>query len=193
MLPALDNFVTYGAPTLIQNQNYLQALVGMVSDIFRDINVSAVDKVCGCRLAETLMLNLRGHLDQYLPTFVSLPMTVLEDPGVVKTQSFRLHLMEMVINAIYYNPLLTLHILEANNWTNTFFSSWFSSIDLFTRVHDKKLAIIAITSLLTLNAEQIPASVQLGWPRLMQGVTALFQTLPAAIQCKFFDSALGHH
>jgi len=64
--------------------------------------------------------------------------------------------------------VLTLHILEQKAWTNKFFSLWFSSIDSFSRVHDKKLSIAAIVALLTLNADQVPVSVQQGWPRLLQ-------------------------
>lgn len=75
---------------------------------------------------------------------------------------------------------LTLEILEQRQWTNKFFSWWFSSIDSFTRVHDKKLSIAAIVALLSLNADQVPLSVHQGWPRLLQGVVRLFQTLPAA-------------
>jgi len=105
----------------------------------------------------------------------------------VKVKSYRIHLLEMVINAIYYNPVrspyliskkihpadfnaqvLALHVLESKEWTNKFFSWWFSSIDSFSRVHDKKLSISAIVSLLTLNADQVPVSVQQGWPRLLQ-------------------------
>ena len=47
-------------------------------------------------------------------------------------------------------------------------------------MHDKKLSIAAIVALLTLNADQVPVSVQQGWPRLLQGIVRLFQTLPAA-------------
>ncbi len=183
MLPALENFVTYGAPALVSNTAYLEAVVGMVSDIFHDTKVGGVDRICGCRLAEALMLNLRGHLDQYIPGFVELPMRVLTNDEL-KVKSYRIHLMEMVINAIYYNPSLTLRILESNGWTNKFFSFWFSSIDSFGRVHDKKLSIVAITSLLTLGPDDVPTSVQQGWPRLLQGIVRLFQTLPAAMKSK---------
>jgi hypothetical protein len=78
------------------------------------------------------------------------------------------------------HKVLTLHVLESKAWTNKFFSWWFSSIDSFTRVHDKKLSIAAIVALLTLNADQVPTSVQQGWPRLLQGIVRLFATLPAA-------------
>ena len=179
MLPALDNFVTYGADTMIANPAYVDALVGMVSDIFVDERVGGMDRICGCKLAEAIMLNLRGHVDHHIPLFIGLAMRVISS-SELKVKSYRIHLMEMIINAIYYNPPMALHVLESNNWTNKFFSSWFSNIESFTRVHDKKLSIVAISALLTLNAKEVPNSVQQGWPRLLQGVVRLFQTLPAA-------------
>ncbi|KAL8902201.1 MAG: hypothetical protein Q9207_004825 [Kuettlingeria erythrocarpa] len=181
MLPALDNFIAYGADTMIQTPAYVEAVVGMVQDIFRDEKVGAMDRVCGCRLAESMMLNLRGHIDQYVPKFIELAMTVIAS-NELKVRSYRIHLLEVVINAIYYNPVIALRTLEGNGWTNKFFSSWFSNIESFSRVHDKKLSIVAISSLLALRAEDIPTSVQQGWPRLIQGVVRLFQTLPAAIK-----------
>ncbi|EHY53358.1 Nonsense-mediated mRNA decay protein 5 [Exophiala dermatitidis] len=184
MLPALDNFVAYGQKRLIEHPPYLAAIAGMVRDIFTDPKVGGVDRICGCKLAEALMLNLRGGpIDSYIPTFVTLPMDVLTGPGQ-KTlmKSYKLHLVEMVINAIYYNPILALQVLESHGWTNRFFSIWFGSIDSFRRVHDKKLCIAAISALLTIRADQVPQSVQTGWPRLLSGATYLFRTLPAALK-----------
>ncbi|CZT48324.1 related to importin beta homolog Kap119p [Rhynchosporium secalis] len=179
MLPALDNFVQYGAAHLIQTPAYLDAMFGMVEDMFADEKVGGVDRICACKLAEGIMLSVRGHADQYVQHFIGIAMRTLTN-SEVKVKSYKIHLMEMVINAIYYNPVLAIHILESNGWTNKFFSLWFSHIDSFSRVHDKKLSIAAIVSLLTLNADQVPTSVQQGWPRLLQGIVRLFQTLPAA-------------
>lgn len=187
MLPALDNYVAYGSQMIVQNPPYMAAIVGMVEDIFQDQKVGGVDRICGCKLAETIMLNLRGYIDQYVPHFIDLAMRVI-DAGEARTKSYRLHLMEMIINAIYYNPVLSLQVLETHGWTNKFFSTWFSNIDNFRRVHDKKLSIAAISSLLTLKGNEVPASVQQGWPRLLQGITRLFQTLPAAVRSMFLPT-----
>ena len=184
MLPALDNFVSYGQQRLINHPPYLAAIAGMVRDIFADPKVGGVDRICGCKLAEAMMLNLRGGpIDSYIPTFVNLPMEVLtssQQKTIMK--SYKIHLLEMVINAVYYNPILALQVLEAHGWTNKFFSIWFGSIDSFRRVHDKKLCIAAISALLTIHADQVPQSVQTGWPRLLTGATYLFRTLPAAMK-----------
>ncbi|KAK6198432.1 hypothetical protein LQW54_010260 [Pestalotiopsis sp. IQ-011] len=187
MLPALDNFVQYGAPHLAQKPEYVNALFGMVQDLFDDPKVGGVDRICACKLAEAIMLSLRGHIDQCVSGFIAMAMAVLNGHEV-KVKSYKIHLMEMVINAIYYNPILALHVLESNGWTNKFFSLWFGNMDAFSRVHDKKLCIVAIVALLQLNPDQIPQSVQTGWPRLLQGVTILFRTLPNAMKNR--DDAL---
>ena len=181
MLPALENFVNYGWKTLLERPEYLEAMTDMVRTIFKDEKVGGVDRICGCKLAEILMLNLRTGIDNYVPDFIQLAMGILTNDEL-KVKSYKIHLMEMVVNAIYYNPRLSLTVLEANGWTNKFFSTWFSSIDSFTRVHDKKLSIGAITALLTLRGDEVPTSVQQGWPRLLQGIVRLFQTLPAAMK-----------
>ena len=183
MLPALENFVSYGQDRLIAHPPYLAAMAGMVRDIFSDSTVGPVDRICGCRLAEAIMLNLRGHVDNYVPTFIELGMSVLAgSSSKTLVKSYKIHLMEMVINAIYYNPVLAMRVLEKKAWTNNFFSIWFGNIGNFKRVHDKKLCIAAISSLLTLEADKVPTSVQIGWPRLLTGVTNLFRTLPAAMK-----------
>ncbi|KAI9769954.1 MAG: hypothetical protein M1840_003664 [Geoglossum simile] len=181
MLPALENYVSYGSDMLIQHPPYLEAIIDMIQCIFADEKVGGVDRICGCKLAEAVLLNLRGHVDQYIPKLVELGMTFLTN-AELKVKSYRIHLMEMVINCIYYNPKLTLQVLETKGWTNKFFSLWFSNMDYFTRVHDKKLSIAAIVALLSLRADEVPASVQQGWPRLLQGIVRLFQTLPAAMK-----------
>ena len=156
----------------------------MVQDIFQDEKVGGLDRISGCKLAESLMLNLRGHMDAFAPRFIELSMTALTS-NELKVKSYRVHLLEMVINAIYYNPLMALNVLELNGWTNKFFSSWFSNIDSFSRVHDKKLSILAISCLLMLRGVDVPISVQQGWPRLLQGAVKLFETLPAAVKSEF--------
>jgi hypothetical protein len=71
MLPALDNFVQYGSNHLINTPSYLEAMFSMVQDMFADDNVGGVDRICACKLAEAIMLSLRGHADQCVVEFVS--------------------------------------------------------------------------------------------------------------------------
>lgn len=179
MLPALDNFVQYGAQHLMQTPQYMDAMFEMVSDMFADEKVGGVDRICACKLAEAMMLSLRGSADKYVMAFIEMAMGTLSNTDI-KVKTYKIHLIEMVVNAVYYNPVLTLQVLESRGWTNKFFSLWFSNVESFIRVHDKKLSIAAIIALLNLDASQIPLSVQPGWPRLLAGIVTLFKTLPAA-------------
>ncbi len=181
MLPALENFIQFGPAHMVQNPSYIDAVVDMIRDIFEDKKIGGVDRICGCKLAEALMLSLRGHIDEHIGEFIRLAMTTITN-NELKVKSYRIHLVEMIINAIYYNPLMTLTILEMNGTTNKLFSLWFANIDNFSRVHDKKLSIAAITSLLTIPSQNVPQSVQQGWPRLLHGLVKLFQTLPVAMK-----------
>ncbi|CAG9983299.1 unnamed protein product [Clonostachys byssicola] len=181
MLPALDNIVQYGAPQLVQKPEYVQALYSMITDMFTT-QAQGLERVSACKLAEAMMLCLRGHIDNCIEGFIVVAMSILAAEDEVKVLSIRIHLMEMVINAINYNPLLALQILENKGWTNRFFTLWFGNMSYFTRVHDKKLSIIAITALLNLNHDQVPASISVGWPKLLEGITELFRTLPGAMK-----------
>lgn len=183
MLPALDNFVQYGGAHMIQKPEYIEALYSMVADMFTDNVQGGVERICGCKLAEAMMLSLRGNIDSCVEGFIVMAMEILSVQEI-KIKSYKIHLMEMVINSVHYNPLLALQVLETKGWTNRFFSLWFSSMSAFSRVHDKKLCIVAISALLGINHDQVPASVSVGWPRLLQGMTELFRTLPMAISSK---------
>ncbi|KOS22329.1 putative importin [Escovopsis weberi] len=188
MLPALDNFVQYGAPALVQKPEYVEALYSMVADMFTEgVVEGGVERICACKLAEAMMLSLRGSIDRCVEGFINMAMDILANREV-RAKSYKIHLMEMVINAIHYNPMLALQVLESKGWTNRFFSLWFGGMSSFSRVHDKKLCIVAISALLSLNHEQVPVSVSVGWPRLLQGITELFKTLPAAMKNR--DEAL---
>lgn len=52
------------------------------------------------------------------------------------------------------------------------------------RVHDKKLVIVALCSLLELPTETIPASLQAGWSQMLNGMLIVFKTLPKAMESK---------
>lgn len=182
MLPSLDNYITYGSEMMRQNPAYLEIIVDIIQTIFTHDKLGAMDKICGCKLAEAVMLHIKGGVDKYLAAFIEIPMQCLLGAQIKLIKSYQLHLMEMVINAVYYNPAATLQVLEQHGWTNKFFTMWFSSIDMFSRVHDKKLSIVAISALLQLQPQQIPASIQPGWHCLLQGSVRLFETLPVALK-----------
>ena len=73
-----------------------------------------------------------------------------------------------------------------------FFDKWFVAINseknLLPRVHDKKLSILALCSLLEIAPANIPESLRSGWPGIVGGALKIFKDLPKAIAglCSFF-------
>ena len=58
-------------------------------------------------------------------------------------------------------------------------------MDKFKRVHDKKLCIVALLTLLEIPFENIPKPLQDGWNQIMFALINLFQTYPKAVEGKY--------
>ncbi|KAI9266554.1 armadillo-type protein [Phascolomyces articulosus] len=181
MLPPLDNYISYGRDVFVSNENIQRMTFDIIDTVMKSDRLGEHDRVCACKLMESVLLNCRGQVDGYIAPFLNLAFQYIFT-GSMKTTEFKVHCLEVVINCLYYNPGLTLRMLEENQWTQGFFTLWFNSLEKFSRVHDKKLVIVALCSLLELPADHIPASLQAGWPQVLAGVVNVFRTLPKAVE-----------
>jgi hypothetical protein len=205
MLPALDNFVSFGADTFKSRPEYRAMMVDIYTTTMNSEQLGENDRVNGCKLAESMMLNLRDHIDdvgpahdtqrarfdfrnQVLTTFVG---TAIAQTDVAETSALKLANLEVLINAVLYKPALALRLMESYRAgaARTFFDQWFSSIgsgeSRLPRVHDKKLSIVALCALLELDPVDIPETLKEGWPGIVGGCLKLFQELPKAIEGMF--------
>ena len=87
-----------------------------------------------------------------------------------------------VINCLYYNPLLTLSVLEGKKATNDFFQAWFQNHTKLSRVHDKKLSVAALLNFITACVQEPQAleSMKMAFPSVMKSVLLFLSTLPKA-------------
>jgi len=141
------------------------------------------DKINGCKLAESMLLNLHGHIDDQLQDIIAIAADHM-DKG--ETASFRLANLEILINAVLYNASAALHFMEAYKprLAHEFFNQWFAAINgenKLPRVHDKKLSILALCKLLEMEASAIPDGLRDGWPGIVVGALNIFKTLPQAV------------
>ena len=125
------------------------------------------------------MLNFRGYIDQCIPKFIQVAFEMsnkkLADPLLV-------HTLEIVVNAILYNPSLAISYLEANQATVIFLQKWFVNLKLFTKVHDKKLSILALITLLLEPTEKWSPSVNTMFVNIFLAILELFGTYPEALK-----------
>ncbi|KAJ1730561.1 Nonsense-mediated mRNA decay protein 5 [Coemansia biformis] len=184
MLPSLDNYVSYGMDVVAANSDMQARLYDVVETVMKSDRVGESDRICACKLAEAIMLHGRGRVDGMIPGFLSLAAAYLLVDDAIKTAQFRVHVLEIVLNALYYNPAITLSVLEQYQWTEGVFTRLLQSVDKFARVHDKKLLILGLTSILTVPAAQLPASLQSGLPQVFAGVLQSFQSLGKAMEAR---------
>ncbi|CAG8536645.1 10869_t:CDS:10 [Diversispora eburnea] len=157
----------------VHNSNLQSMIYDIIETVMKSDRLGEGDRSCACKLAESVLLNCRGYVDQ-------LAFHYLPDLKNISGMSFKIHCIEIVINCLYYNPVLTLHNLEERGMTQSFFTLWFSYINKFSRVHDKKLVIVALCALIELPVEQLPHTLQAGWSQVLDGILEVFKSLPKA-------------
>lgn len=63
MLPSLDNYVSFGGDVFKARPDYRQMVIDIYTTALSSDHLGENDGVNGCKLAESMMLNLRGHVD----------------------------------------------------------------------------------------------------------------------------------
>ena len=78
MLPALDNFLSYGKDMFISRPDYVEKILDIYVTAMTSDQLGEGDRCNGCKLIESMMLNLRGHVDSVstLCTVLTLNHTV---------------------------------------------------------------------------------------------------------------------
>jgi hypothetical protein len=180
MLPSLDNYVSYGKDVVSSNENVQHMIYDIIETVMKSDRLGENDRVQACKLSESLLLNCRGHVDKYVSPILNLVFHYLAPEDIIQTVEFRVQSLEVVMNALYYNAPVTLRMLEENGWTQRFLTVWFTNLDKLSRVHDKKLSIFALCSILNVSVDQLPPALQSGWPEVLNGILKNFEGLPIA-------------
>jgi hypothetical protein len=94
------------------------------------------------------------------------------------------HLIEVVLNAIYYNQDLALSWLQANGALEIFFEKWFKNGQYLSRVHDRKLAGVVLMQLMHSEPSRLPADLQAAYPKFLQELVKIIEGMPGAEEDK---------
>ncbi|KAJ1673123.1 Nonsense-mediated mRNA decay protein 5, partial [Spiromyces aspiralis] len=184
ILPSLDNYISYGSDVVTSHTEVQTKLYDIIEFIMKSDRAGESDRICACKLAEALMLHCPGKIDQLIPGLLNLAATYILSEGAIKTRAFRVYALEVVLNALYYNAPATLAILAQNNWVNGIFTAIVQNLQHFSRVHDKKLLVVALTAVLQVPPDQLPAELQSGLPQIVDTLLQVFQTLPKAVEAR---------
>ncbi|KAH8989143.1 ARM repeat-containing protein [Lactarius akahatsu] len=186
MLPSLDNFVSYGTDIFRSRADYRQKALDIYTTALSSDHLGDNDRVNGCKLAESLLLNLRGHIDDKLELIVATAFGHIDN---AETKAFELANLEVLINTVLYNPGAALALIAAQRpgGARVFFDRWFVAVNAdrgLPRVHDKTLSIVALSALLEMEPVAVPAELRDGWPGIIGGAIRVFKGLPKAVAAR---------
>ncbi|KAI5474959.1 hypothetical protein MNV49_002143 [Pseudohyphozyma bogoriensis] len=189
MFGCIDNFVSFGADVFSTNAEYRRMLLDMFDTVMTSRALGAEDRVVACKLGEAMLLHLRGNIDEAIPPMVERCMTFVlsngEDPDFIVTKSLYLHSLELIITAIFYNPALSLAILDRHDWTQRFFATWFKNLSKYSRVHDKKMSIGAICAIFEwLASTNGSAPLAQSASQLVVGALQVLKDFPASLAAR---------
>lgn len=155
MMPSLYNYVTVDTNAFLSNQNHVLALFNMCKKVLTSTDVTEESECNAAKLLEVIILQCRGRVNECIPTFVELVLGRLIRE--VKTSELRTMCLQVVIAALYSNPPALLDILSKQPMPNSndsilshFVKQWIHDTDCFLGVHDRKLWIIGMCTLITL-------------------------------------------
>lgn len=182
MMPCLHSFCTIGQKELMANPKYLEVIYAMCKKVL-ETEVGEDPECHAAKLLEVIILQCKGQIDQVIPLFVEVALMRLTRE--VKTSELRTMCLQVVIAALYYNPVLLLTTLENIRFPNTaesvteqFFKQWFSDVDCFLGIHDRKMCILGFCVLLNLPSR--PAIVDQYAGQILPLLVMLFDGLVRA-------------
>lgn len=164
ILVPLDNYISRSSEHFLtcKDPDYQQSLFKALSSVMTDKNIEDHDIEPAPKLIEAVLQNCKGRVDQWVEPYLRITIDRLR-----RTEKKYLKdlLIEVIANALYYNPHLTLSILQKLGVATEFFNLWFQMLQEvkksgqktnFRREHDKKVCILGLTSLLSLPSELLP-------------------------------------
>eukprot|EP01133_Synstelium_polycarpum_P001512 gene1512-1763_t len=153
MINPLDNYISYGNEQfLAPGTPYLGNILDMYAHMVADHRMPAYETGEACKLSEALMQRCRGRIDGAIPKIVELAVRRLLDESKENQMSKELsvYLLEVVSNALYYNAAITIDYLQRAGLVEAVFGKWFALFKRFQRFYDKKIALLGLSSLLTI-------------------------------------------
>ncbi|KAL6634387.1 hypothetical protein ACP70R_027058 [Stipagrostis hirtigluma subsp. patula] len=165
ILVPLDNYISRGTDHFLacKDPDYQQSLWNALSTIMRDENMEDSDIEPAPKLIEVVFQNCKGSVDQWVESYL---MITIERLRRAQKPYLKCLLVQVIANALYYNPSLTLEILHKLGVAADIFNHWFAMLQQvkksgaranFKREHDKKVCCLGLTSLIGLPADKIPA------------------------------------
>lgn len=165
----LDNYISRGTETFLTG-NHLEMILNIFRKVYTYEHADFEAIRDGTELVQVVLQACRGRVDPVVDVALSLAVPKL---GNAKDNDEKVILIELVANCIYYNPHLTLKLLESRNWLQDIFALWMMLQKDFTKFRTKKIVLLALTSLFTIPTDTLPAVIRMNLKPILSTVLAV--------------------
>ncbi|XP_039964309.1 importin-7 isoform X1 [Bactrocera tryoni] len=186
IMPALHNYVTVDTPAFLSNPNRLLAMFDMCKTMLTT-NPGEDPECHAAKLLEVIILQCKGQIDSVIPMFVELALSRLTRE--VQSSELRTMCLQVVIAALYYNPQLLLTVLEKMSQPNNesisshFIKQWLHDTDCFLGIHDRKLCVLGLCTLISLGDAKPPVLSEVA-AKIIPNLILLFDGLKRAYESR---------
>jgi len=195
VLVPMDNYISRGTETFLATQQCKEDVLRLASGVLMSPEMQDPECFPAPKLLECVLQNCRGRVDDMVPTMLVVALTRLEKTSLKYLRDL---LIQVVANCLYYDPGLTLGILEKNNQLQPALGTWFAMLGARTktgqrkhhkREHDKKVCALGLLALLSAPSDRVPADVRAGLGRVADALVALLVDLKAQIAARKEEEA----
>ncbi|WUR04156.1 importin [Vairimorpha necatrix] len=181
----IDNVVCNGKEVVLDNYILDKILSFSVKLCIADEDgMYDEDFISGCKIMETLLLNVGEKLFSLYPEKLDIFIKLIAEaiPLLEEDSSAIIYGLEIIMNCFYILPLETLQILKLRGFDGIFFNRLYEKRKEFCRVHDKKICLRFLGKLFSLPQTNI--QVRLNIEKIAKSFLTIFCTLPDAIEAR---------
>ena len=191
-LTSIDNYISRDPARFLAGVDpatgvrHVDALFRLAASILTDPDYEEEDCLPAPQLLNLVLVHCRGRVNEWLPHFVGLAASRLGGERPVVLPFLRDLLLLVWAHALFYDPRAALAAAPPAAM-QVLFSAWTAALGArfartgkrkhFRREQDKKVCILALTSLLLLPADGAPESVRNAAPALASTALALLGEL----------------
>ncbi|ODQ83019.1 hypothetical protein BABINDRAFT_159495 [Babjeviella inositovora NRRL Y-12698] len=187
-MPAITNFITYGASDMKANPAYVNWVFAIYTSIMKNVNIEEMgvnDLAYGAEIAYNFTLAMKEDAPQFAPQLTSsvIDRLVADGAEIMKNTATSIYMLNVIVAGLAFDIQHTLQALIEKNYMQNFFIAWFKFIPTYKRVFDMKASVLALLSVLSVSQADLQ-TVGINDSVIAEcGVKLanLFSTLPGAI------------
>ncbi|KAJ6552930.1 armadillo-type protein [Mycena capillaripes] len=178
MLRSLDNFVSQGEDVIKARPDYQRMLLDICTTAMTSEQFGADDRRNGCKLAESILFNLLGSVDDCLQPIIAAALSQLDKAE----PALRVAILDVLVTAVLYDASAALHMMDISQpgAARKFLDMWSAAIQHNRMPHPmqgKRLSvwITALSVLVQLPPERVPETLKSGWAGIVAKLLNTFK------------------